>query len=66
MSSRIDRQIEMRNRQVLASAVIVVGGLLAAPFAALLTRRLRTKTLLALVGSVIVLISAFNLYRALA
>jgi uncharacterized membrane protein YfcA len=46
-------------------AGLVVGGLFAAPFAALLTRRLRTKTLLALVGTVIVLISGFNLYRAL-
>ena len=46
-------------------AGLVVGGLLAAPFAALLTKRLRTKTLLALVGTVIVLISAFNLYSAL-
>ncbi len=47
-------------------AGLVVGGLFAAPFAALLTQRLRTKTLLALVGTVIVLISSFNLYSALA
>lgn len=45
-------------------AGLVVGGLFAAPFAATLTRRLNTKTLLALVGTVISLISAYNLYKA--
>lgn len=47
-------------------AGLVLGGLFAAPFAALLTKRLHTKALLALVGSTIVLISAFNIYKALA
>ena len=47
-------------------AGLVVGGMFAAPFAAMLTKRLHTKALLALVGSVIVLISAFNIYKALA
>ena len=47
-------------------AGLVVGGLFAAPFAALLTAKLHTKALLALVGSVIVLISAFNIWKALA
>ena len=47
-------------------AGLVIGGLFAAPFAALLTRRLHTKALLALVGSVIVLISAFNIYKSVA
>lgn len=47
-------------------AGLVVGGLFAAPFAALLTRHLRTRVLLMLVGSVIVVISTFNLWRALA
>jgi uncharacterized protein len=47
-------------------AGLVAGGLFAAPFAAMLTKRLHTKALLALVGGVIVLISAFNLYKALA
>ncbi|MEY3253162.1 MAG: hypothetical protein RL227_2135, partial [Pseudomonadota bacterium] len=37
-----------------------------APLAALMTRRLNTRTLLVLVGLVIVSISAFNLWRALA
>ena len=46
-------------------AGLIVGGAFAAPFAALLTRRLSTRTLLALVGSLIVLVSSFNLYKAL-
>jgi uncharacterized protein len=45
-------------------AGLVIGGLFAAPFAALLTKKLHTKALLALVGTTIVLISAFNLYKA--
>lgn len=47
-------------------AGLVVGGLFAAPFAAFLTKRLPTRTLLVLVGTVICLTSAYNLYRALA
>jgi uncharacterized membrane protein YfcA len=47
-------------------AGLVVGGLFAAPFAAYLTRRLNTRILLALVGSVISLVSVFNLWQALA
>ena len=47
-------------------AGLVVGGLFAAPLAALLTRHLHTRALLMLVGSVIVGISGFNLWRALA
>jgi hypothetical protein len=50
----------------LTVAGLVIGGLFAAPLAAKLTQRLHTKTLLALVGGVIVLISVFNLYKALA
>lgn len=46
-------------------AGLVVGGLFAAPFAAMLTRRLNTKTLLMLVGGVISCISLYNLHRAL-
>ncbi|MGR6806063.1 sulfite exporter TauE/SafE family protein [Sphaerotilus natans] len=45
-------------------AGLVIGGLFAAPLAALLTRHLNTKALLALVGTVISLISIYNLYRA--
>ncbi|MFN4265574.1 MAG: sulfite exporter TauE/SafE family protein [Aquabacterium sp.] len=46
-------------------AGLVVGGLFAAPFAAFLTKRLHTRTLLIMVGTVISLISTYNLYRAL-
>lgn len=47
-------------------AGLVIGGLFAAPFAALLTKKLHTKALLGLVGTTIVLISAFNLWKAIA
>lgn len=47
-------------------AGLVIGGLFAAPFAALLTKKLHTKALLGLVGTTIVLISAFNIYKAVA
>lgn len=43
---------------------LVTGGLFAAPFAAYITKHLKTKTLLLLVGSLISFISAFNLYKA--
>ncbi len=46
-------------------AGLVVGGLFAAPLAAQMTRWLNTRTLLVLVGLVIVAISSFNLWRAL-
>ncbi|MDZ7856020.1 sulfite exporter TauE/SafE family protein [Sphaerotilus sp.] len=46
-------------------AGLVIGGLFAAPLAAMLTKRLHTKALLALVGTVISLISLYNLYQAL-
>ena len=45
-------------------AGLVIGGLFAAPFAAYITKHLKTKTLLILVGSLISLISAFNLYKS--
>ncbi|KPF47715.1 hypothetical protein D621_16975 [beta proteobacterium AAP51] len=47
-------------------AGLVVGGLFAAPLAAFMTSRLNTRTLLVLVGLVIVCISTFNLWHALA
>lgn len=47
-------------------AGLVIGGLFAAPFAAWLTRRLNTRTLLMAVGSVISIVSCVNLWRALA
>jgi uncharacterized membrane protein YfcA len=46
-------------------AGLVMGGLLAAPFAAVLTKRLKPRVLLVLVGVLISSISLFNLYRAL-
>lgn len=47
-------------------AGLVIGGLVAAPFAAYITRHLKAKVLLILVGSLISVISAFNLYVTLA
>jgi uncharacterized protein len=47
-------------------AGLVVGGLFAAPFAALLCRHLRARTLLIFVGVLITSLSAWNLYCALA
>jgi uncharacterized membrane protein YfcA len=46
-------------------AGLVIGGLCAAPFAALLCSRLRARTLLILVGTLITALSAYNLYRAI-
>jgi uncharacterized protein len=43
---------------------LIVGGLFAAPFAAYLTKHLNTKILLILVGSLISIISTYNLYKA--
>ncbi len=45
-------------------AGLVIGGLFAAPFAAYITKHLKTKKLLILVGSLISLISVFNLYKS--
>lgn len=45
-------------------AGLAAGGLVAAPFAALMTKHLRVKVLLMLVGGLITCISLFNLYRA--
>ena len=47
-------------------AGLVVGGLFAAPFAALLCKTLSTRALLISVGTLITLLSAWNLYKALA
>lgn len=44
---------------------LVIGGLFAAPLAAYLCRRLQINTLLVLVGSLIIAVSAFNLYKSL-
>jgi len=42
---------------------LVIGGLFAAPFAAYATKKLHTRTLLILVGSLICVVSLFNLYK---
>lgn len=47
-------------------AGLVFGGLFAAPLAALLCRRLHARTLLVAVGTLIIVLSLYNLYRALA
>lgn len=47
-------------------AGLVFGGLFAAPFAALLVKKLPARTLLWLVGGLISLLSCYNLYKALA
>lgn len=47
-------------------AGLVFGGLFAAPFAALLCKKLSARTLLTIVGCLIVLISSYNIYMALA
>lgn len=43
---------------------LVIGGVFAAPFASLLTRALPTKSLLIIVGSLISVVSSFNLYQS--
>jgi hypothetical protein len=45
-------------------AGLVIGGIFAAPLAAVLVRRLSARVLLALVGTLITLLSAYNLYQA--
>ncbi len=44
---------------------LLVGGVLAAPFGALLAKRVPTKTLLILVGVVLTVTSSYSVYRAL-
>ncbi|NML18766.1 sulfite exporter TauE/SafE family protein [Azohydromonas caseinilytica] len=47
-------------------AGLVLGGLFAAPFAALLCKRLQARTLMTIVGCLVTAISAWNVYMALA
>lgn len=44
---------------------LIIGGLGAAPFAALDTKRMQTRTLLVLVGTLISIVSIFNLFKSL-
>ncbi|MGH8119899.1 MAG: sulfite exporter TauE/SafE family protein, partial [Gammaproteobacteria bacterium] len=46
-------------------AGLIIGGLFAAPFAALLVRKVRARVLLILVGTLISALSFYNLYMAL-
>ena len=48
-----------------AAVGLIIGGLLAAPLGALLTKRIPAKKLLAIVGGVLTATSLFSLYRAL-
>ncbi len=49
----------------IATAGVLIGGLMAAPLGAILTRRVPIKALLRMVGLVLVLTSLFSLYKAL-
>ncbi len=50
----------------LATVGLLIGGVIAAPFGALLAKRVEPKTLMLLVGVVLTLTSVYNLYLALA
>jgi uncharacterized membrane protein YfcA len=50
----------------LATVGLLIGGVIAAPFGALLAKRVEAKTLMLLVGIVLTLTSIYGLYRALA
>jgi uncharacterized protein len=54
--------------EVLTTATLglLIGGVLAAPFGALLAKRIPAKVLLALVGTVLIATSAYGIYRAMA
>jgi uncharacterized protein len=45
---------------------LLVGGLIAAPFGAMIAKRVQLKTLLLMVGTVLTATSLFSLYKALA
>ena len=47
-----------------ATLGLLIGGVIAAPFGALLARRVPAKTLMFLVGAILTLTSMFNLYLA--
>lgn len=44
---------------------LLIGGLLAAPLGAILAKRIKPKTLLTLVGSLLLLTSVYNIYKAI-
>ena len=45
---------------------LLIGGLIAAPFGAMIAKRVQLKTLLLMVGTVLTATSLFSLYKALA
>jgi uncharacterized membrane protein YfcA len=49
----------------LATLGLLLGGVIAAPFGAALTRHIRPRLLLGIVGTVLILTSAFNIWQAL-
>jgi len=49
-----------------ATIGLLIGGVLAAPFGAILAKRVKPRALLVMVGSVLTLTSAFSIYKALA
>ena len=65
LSSAVSFSVLMGESTWPAVGGLVFGGMFAAPLAAVLTRRLNTRVLLTLVGSLITLLSLYNLYRAL-
>jgi uncharacterized membrane protein YfcA len=48
-----------------ATVGLLIGGVLAAPFGAMLAKRVPAKTLLTLVGVILIITSLFGLWRAL-
>ena len=48
-----------------ATIGLLIGGVIAAPFGAILAKRVPAKTLLALVGVILIITSLFGLWRAL-
>ena len=49
-----------------ATVGLLIGGVLAAPFGALIAKRVQADTLLTFVGALLTLTSLYGLYRALA
>ena len=49
----------------IAAVGLIIGGLLAAPLGAVLVKRIAPKTLLSMVGALLIATSLFSLYKAL-
>jgi uncharacterized membrane protein YfcA len=50
----------------IAAVGLIIGGLMAAPFGAVIAKRIPAKRLLVLVGTLLILTSVFSLYKAFA